>query len=246
MKFGEGDTDNRQNLASGSPDGKITFFFYMWCIKRADEVVLVDTGMTDKDMNDFGLRNQTRPTELLNQISVDPRNVKTIIISHLHADHFSAHNLYPKATFYIQTREVAFWATLPKSHSAFRASCRIAELIGLNYAGRVRFIDGEEEILSGICLVLVGGHTPGSQVIAVQTARGTAILTCDAVDFYENINDDIPSRAVTETAEDEAQSLVAFQTIRRLATSPDLIIPGHDPIIMDNFTNIAEGVVKIA
>ncbi|MFC1929190.1 N-acyl homoserine lactonase family protein [Chloroflexota bacterium] len=245
MVVGERDVDNLLKLAGG-PDRKMRLFYYMWCIKGADTTILVDTGMADEEMNRISdLQNPARPEVLLDRINVNPRNVKTTIVSHLHSDHFSAHSLYPEATFYIQAKEVAFWATLPRHHSSFRADCRVAELIGLNYAGRVRFVDGDEEIMPGIRVVLVGGHTPGGQIVTVQTARGTAVLTCDAIDFYEQMNDNIPSRIVSGRAEDESQGVLAFETIRRLATSPDLIIPGHDPLVMSKFPSVAEGVVRI-
>ncbi|MFC1928249.1 N-acyl homoserine lactonase family protein [Chloroflexota bacterium] len=250
MVVGERDVDDLLNIAGGQSE-KIRLFYYMWCIKGADKTILVDTGMTDEDMNNSELQNPARPRVLLDRINVNPRNVKTVIISHLHVDHFSAHSLYPEATFYIQAKEVAFWATLPKHHSGFRADCHVAELIGLNYAGRVRFVDGDEEIMPGIRVVLVGGHTPGSQIVAVQTTKGTAVLACDAVHFYEELNDNIsPDRracwpATSGTAEDECQSLLAYETLRRLATSPDLIIAGHDPLVMSKFPSVAEGVVRI-
>ncbi|MFC1986728.1 N-acyl homoserine lactonase family protein [Chloroflexota bacterium] len=246
MKLGEGDMDNRLNIAGG-PGGKIRLFCYMWCIKGMDTTILVDTGIADEDFkkNSEKLQNPASPEVLLDRINVNPRNVETVIVSHLHWDHFSAHGLYPEATFYIQSKEVAFWATLPRHHSGFMADCRVAELIGLNFAGRVRFVDGDEEIMPGIRVVLVGGHTPGSQIVTVQTAKGTAVLTCDAVNHYEQINANIPNSPVSGTAEDASHGLLAIETIKKLATSPDLIIPGHDPLVMSKFPSVAEGVVRI-
>ncbi|MFC1934037.1 N-acyl homoserine lactonase family protein [Chloroflexota bacterium] len=251
MNLGECDLDDLLDISDDPKRDKTRILFPMWCIKGKETVILVDTGMTDEDMNRIGLQNPAKPNILLERINVDPQNVKTIIISHLHDDHFSAHGLYPNATFYAQTKEVAFWATLPTPHSAFEANCHVADLIKLNYAGRVRFINGNEEIMSGIRVVLVGGHTPGNQIITIQTAQGTAVLACDAVHLYKELDDKISAgrRACwptpNGTVEEESQCLLAYQMVKRLATSPDLIIPGHDPLVMSKFPSVAEGVVKI-
>ena len=46
------------------------------------------------------------------------------------------------------------------------------------------FVDGEREILPGIRVVKVGGHTAGMQIVTVQTGRGQAVLASDASHYY--------------------------------------------------------------
>jgi glyoxylase-like metal-dependent hydrolase (beta-lactamase superfamily II) len=71
----------------------------------------------------------------------------------------------------------------------------------------------------------VGGHTPGTQIVSVETAERTAILATDASHFYENFQQRQPFRFVTSTEE----MLAGYELMRALAQTPDLIFPGHDP-----------------
>jgi len=48
------------------------------------------------------------------------------------------------------------------------------ELIeGLNF----EIIDGDRQIIDGIRVLLTPGHTPGGQSVAIETPKGTAIIT---------------------------------------------------------------------
>ncbi len=126
--------------------------------------------------------------------------------------------------------------------SYIKPASDIAEVVRLHYAGRVRILDGDEEIAPGIRVYLVGGHTPGSQVVAVDTSKGTVVLCGDTVDLYRNIEENICGGIVL----DVPQTYAAYEKIRRLASSPDLIIPGHEPLIMARFQSVAESIVKVA
>jgi hypothetical protein len=37
-----------------------------------------------------------------------------------------------------------------------------------------------------------------------------------------------------------------FQRIRALADKPELIIPGHDPLVLERLHSVAEGTVSLA
>ena len=100
-----------------------------------------------------------------------------------------------------------------------------------NFAGRVRWVDGEAEIVPGVSVYRVGGHTPGMQVVRVATALGPVVLASDASHFYENIERGRPFAVLDSVA----GALQAFADVRSLASDPGLIIPGHDPAVLDRF-----------
>jgi glyoxylase-like metal-dependent hydrolase (beta-lactamase superfamily II) len=68
------------------------------------------------------------------------------------------------------------------------------------YAGRVNFIDGDEEIAPGISLHHVPGHTRGLQCVRVETARGPVVLASDALHFYANMERQNPFPIVVDIA----------------------------------------------
>jgi glyoxylase-like metal-dependent hydrolase (beta-lactamase superfamily II) len=115
------------------------------------------------------------------------------------------------------------------------------EVVRLAYQGRVRYLDGDEQIAPGVQIALVGGHTPGSQVVVVSTKGGQAVLCADALHLYANWEYGV----VGQPCIDVAQGFLAWDRIKALASSPDLIVPGHDPLVMRKFPLVSDGVVEI-
>ena len=129
---------------------------------------------------------------------------------------------------------MAFWTGRYANKPAFRWVVEpedILDLVRHNFAGRVRFVDGAAEVVPGVTVHHVGGHAAGLQVVAVRTARGRVVLASDAVHYYANIEEDRPFAVVS----DLAQMYDAFETVRALADSPDHVIPGHDPLVLDRY-----------
>jgi len=90
-----------------------------------------------------------------------------------------------------------------------------------NWSDRLKLVE-EEEILPGISVFWVGGHTPDSQAIAVQTKKGKAIITGDVVSLYKNIELDIPI-GVAENIQE------CYDAMKRIRKEADIILPSHDP-----------------
>ena len=140
---------------------------------------------------------------------------------------------------------MAFWTGRHAGTPAFRGSANVpslANLVTLNYQGRIKIIDGAHEVLPGIRVHKVGGHTAGLQIVSVETARGPVILTSDASHFYHNIENRQPVQIITSLPE----MLDAFETIDELAGKERLVVAGHDPAVATRFKEEKPGVVKIA
>lgn len=228
------------------PGTKDRIDFYMWCIKGKDSTVLVDTGMTDSETKKMctakSLGGIKYLQEKFKQLGIDPGKIEKVIVSHLHGDHFSAWELYPKATFYIQKKDIEFFTGPGVDFlQVTRSAAIMSEVISLAYAKRVHIMDGDEQIAPGIRAVLVGGHTPGSQIVTVTTKKGEAVICADAIDRYQQFE----TRVIGAAAE-LLPALFALDRIKALASSPDLIIPGHEPLVMKRFPNPFEGVAEIA
>jgi glyoxylase-like metal-dependent hydrolase (beta-lactamase superfamily II) len=96
------------------------------------------------------------------------------------------------------------------------------------YGGRLRFHDGDGEVAPGLTVHLVGGHTAGLQVVRVHTARGWVVLASDAAHYFANMALRNPFPAVHDVPE----MMRGFDRLDELATSPDHVVPGHDPAVM--------------
>jgi glyoxylase-like metal-dependent hydrolase (beta-lactamase superfamily II) len=207
--------------------------------------VLVDTGFLEDDAQARGIRNFITPAAAVERVGIRPADIPISLISHLHYDHWAGHSLFPKAEFWIQKEEVAFWTGPFGSTPAFRGSANVKALAGLvelNYANRIRIIEGDHEVLPGLRVHRVGGHTAGLQIVTVNTARGPVVLTSDASHFYHNVETRQPVQIITSLPE----MLTAFETIHTLAGKEKLIVAGHDPEVRDRFKEVEPGIVKIA
>ena len=103
---------------------------------------------------------------------------------------------------------------------------------------RLHLIRGDKKILPGIELLLTPGHTPGMQAVAVNTAKGTAIVGSDLAHVAVSYRNDIPSAIIT----DMSAWMKSFDKVRAKASSLDLLFPGHDPALLENYPKVAEDV----
>ena len=245
LKYGERDTTMCQFFYREHRHEPLTLHYFVWLIMGGPHPVLVDTGFRDDDAQARGIKNYVSPAEVVERFGVKASDVPLCLISHLHYDHWAGHTLFPKAQFWIQKDEVAFWTGRHAGTPAFRGSANVpslANLVTLNYQGRIKIIDGAREVLPGIRVHKVGGHTAGLQIVSVETARGPVILTSDASHFYHNIENRQPVQIITSLPE----MLDAFETIDELAGKERLVVAGHDPAVATRFKEEKPGVVKIA
>ena len=105
----------------------------------------------------------------------------------------------------------------------------------------MRFNDGDAEIVPGVRVHKVSGHTAGMQIVSVATSRGTAVLTSDASHYYANMDEGNSFN----TFMDLAAVYRGYDRIRALASSPELILVGHDPQVMQRLTPVADGIVEL-
>ena len=93
---------------------------------------------------------------------------------------------------------------------------------------RIQLIDGDVELYPGLELLKAGGHTPGSQMISLQTAAGKAVLCGDIAYTLKNIRDHHP----VGWYYDLGDTVAALDRAISTAARPDLAFPNHDAEIM--------------
>ena len=91
--------------------------------------------------------------------------------------------------------------------------------------------DGDAEIAGGVTVHCIGGHSRGLQCVRIRTQAGWLVLASDAAHFYENVRARKPFPIVV----DLQNMLDGFDTLNRLASHADLVIPGHDPLVRQAF-----------
>ena len=178
-------------------------------------------------------------------LGIDAAQVKDVVITHLHYDHVGNFELFPAATLHLQELEMRYATGRYMCSACFSGAYEVEDVVGMVrrvYQGRVRFHDGATELAPGISLHLIGGHTMGLQAVRVATRRGALVLASDASHFYANMEEARPFPIVWSVAD----MLDGHERLRALAASPQHIIPGHDPLVMQRYKAPApslEGVV---
>lgn len=152
----------------------------------------------------------------------------------MHYDHAGDLSAFPNATLHLQAREMSF-ATGPNMLSktlrqAFDVEY-VCDFIRAVYDERVNFIDGVRTLAPGLSVHHVGGHTDGHQVVRVWTEAGWLVLASDAVHLYQNRETENPFPIVYNVGD----MVRGFQTVEELSDANDLIIPGHDPLVLSRF-----------
>ena len=208
--------------------------YFMWLLRRGGETILVDTGYDHAEGERRGRPIFLEPHEALAPFGVTPEGIHTLICTHLHYDHAGGLHLFPNAQIHLQAAEMAYATGPCMCHDTLRMPFtvdHVCEAVRRLYAGQVVFHDGDAEVAEGVTVHRIGGHSKGLQAVRVRTEAGWLVLASDATHFYENYLTGKPFPIVADVAE----MLDGFGTLRRLASRPELIVPGHDPLVRDLF-----------
>jgi glyoxylase-like metal-dependent hydrolase (beta-lactamase superfamily II) len=158
-------------------------------IRDADHVVLVETGagskLTEKQRGLYGIE---RPPQLLDELAkrgVRPEDVTLVVNTHLHFDHSGGNTrrdgdqlvaTFPRASYVFQRLE---WVDALHLNERTRGSYFPDDFAPLEATGKLELIDEAVEILPGIRLDRVQGHTRGTQTVRVADGKRTAFFSSD-------------------------------------------------------------------
>jgi len=219
--------------------------YYFWCLKSSEETILVDAGVSPQLAKERNLAGYVNPVRLLADIEVRAEKVKHVILTHLHWDHADGLSLFPNAKIYVQKAECDFWLQNQTANRPLfkfflndttKTACKSIE-----DSGRMRLIDGDRKILPGIECLLAPGHSVALQAVAVNTAKGVAILGSDCAHLFRNYREDWPSALIL----DMVAWVHSLDKLRSRVSSPDLLFPGHDPLMSHDFPEVAPGITRL-
>lgn len=218
-------------------DGPIGMDYFVWIVRNAERTILVDTGFSRHGGESRGRDVLIDPPELYARLGVRSELSPLVVITHAHYDHIGNLALFPTSTVVIAEREFAFWTGPLGARALFHHSVEDSELEYLtrrHREGTLTVFDTRYEIVPGVEVIEIGGHTPGQSVVRVNTSDGVVLLASDAVHYYEELERDMPFSSVTNVADMYA----GFDRIRGMAASGeiDLVVSGHDPSTLTRFT----------
>jgi len=235
IKYAYHERHARENFIGGDPhDGPMPLDYFVWLVRNAERSLVVDTGFSAATAARRQRKHLRCPTEGLRMLGVEAAAVRDVVITHLHYDHVGNFDLFPAATFHLQDDEMRYATGRHMRHEVFNGAFDVEDVVGMVrnvYSGRVQFHDGDATVFPGISVHRIGGHTMGLQVVRVATRRGWVVLASDASHFYANMEQVRPFPIVYSVAD----MVAGYARLRALAESPQHIVPGHDPKVMERY-----------
>lgn len=147
-------------------------------IDHPDGRILVDTGMTEQHpLVVAAFEPRLYP---LGEQDFDIASVDIVVNTHLHADHCGGNHLFAGRPIHVQRREL--------DDARRDEGYTIREWVdapGLQYVP----VDGELELLPGVRLVPAPGHTPGSQVVVVETGGRPDVVCGDTAVWFGELDE---------------------------------------------------------
>ncbi len=150
---------------------------YVHVIDHPEGRVLVDTGMTELHPAVADMDPHLTP---LTEHDVDVASIDLVVNTHLHFDHCGGNRLFAGTPIYVQRREL--------DDARTQDDYTIREWVdapGVEYTT----VDGELELLPGLRLVSAPGHTPGSQVVVIETDGRPVVLVGDTAVTFGDLDE---------------------------------------------------------
>ncbi len=160
------------------------------CLLVRDErnVLLLETGAGDKleekRREIWGIDPREHVLAKLHERGVRAGEVTLVVNTHLHFDHAGGNTVrdergdvvasFPRARYVMQRTE---WRDALQPHERSRASYLRDDFAPLEKA--VEFVDGEAELLPGLRVVRVKGHTRATQYLLLRQEGRTLFFSCD-------------------------------------------------------------------
>jgi glyoxylase-like metal-dependent hydrolase (beta-lactamase superfamily II) len=88
-----------------------------------------------------------------------------------------------------------------------------------------------DEIVPGVTVHHIGGHSKGLQSVRVTTRRGHVVLAADAAHLYAHLE----SGRIFPITYNVAEVVEGYATLNKLASSPAHVVPGHDPLVLARY-----------
>lgn len=191
----------------------------LFLLEAGGRQLVVDTAFGElAEVEEMGLVAQREKpyAAILAAAGILPERVEALILTHTHWDHAANLARFPNAKIYCQAKE---WAYAFSEEAAYQPA--LLEAFRQN-EGRFVFLQGDAAPWPGIRLLASGGHTPGSQMVAVATQGGVAIISGDEVMAYRNADEMCPVGLCSDAAAIE-------KALRRATRCPDdFLLPSHD------------------
>ncbi len=203
-------------------------------VRTPDLNVLVDTGAGSKRMvelkADYSL-NGNKLTKGLKSFGLTARDIDIVVLTNLHFEHSggctkldrtgAAIPMFPKARYLVQK---ASWEAANSPNERYAQSFFEDDFEPLADRELIEFVDGNEEIVPGVSVRLMGGPSRGNQVVFIEYGSERIIYAGDLIPTPFHL----PLHHIPATAEFPNDTLVQKRELLEMAMGDGwMIVFGH-------------------
>jgi glyoxylase-like metal-dependent hydrolase (beta-lactamase superfamily II) len=203
-----------------------------YLVTKGDRRVLIDTGSASA----MGPTLGDLPKALA-AAGVEPKEIDTVIVTHLHPDHASGlvgvegKAAFPGAEIVVAAPEFVFWndeGIMSNAPSQMKPFFEMARKSLAPYRGRVRKIVGEVEIVPGITSLPAPGHTPGHLALRIGSGDANMLLFTDVI-HASALQFAHPEWAIAFDVDQEAAVVTRKRVLDMVSTDSLLVAGMHLP-----------------
>jgi glyoxylase-like metal-dependent hydrolase (beta-lactamase superfamily II) len=173
--------------AGGLTDAHVPIPFTVIAINTGGRLVLIDSGTGGGQAGGpkAGLLAQS-----MAGAGLDPKAVKTIVLSHFHGDHISGlmakdtnAQMFPDAEIIVPAAEYKWWTQPIDSIPQPRRG--LAQRVQATFPAwkNIKQVDGEAELVPGVRALPAHGHTQGHTVHLISSGGKQLLVTADATNL---------------------------------------------------------------
>ena len=158
-------------------------------VRTGDHTVLIETGVGNK-LSEKMVSIYGQPALLLDNLSAAgfaPDDFDIVINTHLHFDHCGWNTIrrgekvvatFPKAKYYVQQGEWQYAQTAGERDRISYISDNYDPLVA---SGQMQLLQGDQEIVPGISVKVLRGHTEHMQAVTITSGAKTACYISDLI-----------------------------------------------------------------
>ena len=210
-------------------DGRWRFHVHAYVVRSSGRTFLVDTGVGPGSAPAFAWSGTegTLPSELATA-HVDPAEIERVLISHVHDDHIgwnvtgTATPTFPNARYVIHRAD---WDLMASTNDEEDRAIFDAVLEPLERAGVVQLSDGGLAVTDELLLEHAPGHTPGHQVLSIDSEGERAVVSGDLVNHPAQLQQ--PGLAGATDMDPERADRTRATWLDRIERENRIVAPAH-------------------